>query len=339
MTRVWRNAAEAGAAARGGFALLEPGDRDELAPLLAGRARSAGAPPPARGTRPGEAPTRLPGRGQDYAQSRAYQVGDDLRDMHWALLARTGKPYVRVHEQEQALSWHGLLDAHGAMLFGTRVRTKAAQAARAVLAGAARQLARWPQSRLELSLWAAQGLRTEGFGHGAAALQRMAAWLGAQRIEPPALDPGSDGAAGVPAFARGADRSRADFEAWLLGLQGTQVAPAHVLLCSDFAWLDTRAGAALGELATRARVAALQVLDVAEAALPELPPVCFVDGAAATAGRLAAGARLRETFERASRARRERLRQALRALRIPASELCTIDSAARIQAALEELVP
>lgn len=338
MAWAWRNAADAGAAARGGFALLEPGDWRELAPLLDGRARTAGAPP--RRPRSGEASTHLPGRGQDYAQSRAYQPGDDLRDMHWALLARTGKPYVRVREQEQALAWHGLLDAHGAMLFGTRVRTKAAQAARAVLAGAAWQLARWPLSRLELSLWAPQGLRTHGFGHGVAALQRMAAWLGEQRIEPPGVNrAGSDGAPGVPAFARAAETSRAAFEAWVLGLRGARAAPTHVLLCSDFAWLEARAGAALGELATRARVAALQVRDVAEAALPELPPACFVDGAGATSGWLAAGAEVRDTFQRDSQARRERLRQSLGTLRVPASELCTIDSAARIQAALEELAP
>ncbi len=329
-----RNAGGAASATPlGGFALLEPADWSELAPLLAARPRAAAWPDPARPRRVGDAPSRQQGRGQDYAQSRAYQTGDDMRSMHWALLARTGKPYVRVHEQEQALAWHVLIDAHGSMLFGTRTRTKAAQAARAALVGAARQLARRPQARLDATLWTAQGLQARGFGAGPPALRRMAAWLAEQRIEPPAA--GSPHARPVP----GVDPSTSGFDAWCAALPRGQAAPTQLLLCSDFHGLDARAHAVLGAWAARAHVAAVEVFDPAESLLPELPPARFVDVAACATGWLAPGPAPREAFRRAAEARSWGLHQSLRARQLGTCRLCTTDSVARIRETFSDLAP
>ncbi|WP_018913288.1 DUF58 domain-containing protein [Thiomonas sp. FB-6] len=331
MVTARRNADGAQAAAPpGSFALLEPADWRELAPLLAARAQPQFEPGPARPDRAGEAPSRLAGRGQDYAQSRPYQAGDDMRFMHWALLARTGRPYVRVFEQERRLAWHALVDVHGSMLFGTRARTKAAQAARSALAGAARQVSRWPLSRVEASLWTPLGVQTRSFGSGHAAVRSLAAWLAGQRIVPPC-------AATAAQRARAAEVSRTALESWAAIMRRASVQPTQMLLCSDFDWLDARAGACLAGLADEARMAAVEVFDPAEAALPELPPARFADGTSGATGWLAPGRSAREAFAREALARRERLQRRLRALRMASVRSCTTDSAARIQALLAGL--
>ncbi len=311
--------------------MLEPGDWSELAPLLLARARATPLPSLGRQRRAGEAPSRWQGRGQDYAQSRAYQPGDDMRSMHWALLARTGKPYVRVHEQEQALAWHVLIDAHGSMLFGTRRRTKAAQAARAALVGAAWHVARWPQARLDASLWTAGGLQTRSFGVGLPALRRMAAWLAGQRIEPPSAP------AATSAHALATEPDSAAFGDWSAALLRSHAAPTQLLLCSDGHGLDASASAQLAAWAGRARVAVVEVFDPVESALPELPPARLQDAAARAIGWLAPGNTVREAFGREARLRREGLHQSLRALRIATCRLCTTESGPRMQATLSEL--
>lgn len=331
MVAARRNADGAQAAApAGSFALLEPADWRELAPLLAARAQTRLEPGPARPQRAGEAPSRLAGRGQDYAQSRPYQAGDDMRFMHWALLARTGRPYVRVFEQERRLAWHALVDLRASMLFGTRVRTKAAQAARAALAAAARQVSRWPLSRLDLSLWTPLGVQTRCFGSGHAALRGLAACLGAERIAPPRA---------VPAVqrARAAEASRTALETWALSMRRASMRPTQLLLCSDFDWLDTRAGACLAGLAQEARMIAVEVFDPAESALPDLLPARFADGASGATGWLAPGSSVREAFAREAQARSERLQRSLRALRMDSVRTGTTDSAAQIQALLAGL--
>ncbi|MDE1953681.1 MAG: DUF58 domain-containing protein [Betaproteobacteria bacterium] len=112
----------------------------------------------------------------DYAESRIYQAGDDLRGMHWQLLARMGRPHVKMRHDEHAGHWHGLVDARGTMLFGTRVRTKAQQAARAA-----------PQTSIASTLWRADDLHSRHFGRGLVAVRRLAAWLLAEPLPRPSL--------------------------------------------------------------------------------------------------------------------------------------------------------
>lgn len=75
--------------------------------------------------------SRFRGRGMDYQESRAYQAGDDVRDMDWRLTARTGKPHVKLYREERERPVVLFLDLNPGMFFGTRGMLKSGAAARA----------------------------------------------------------------------------------------------------------------------------------------------------------------------------------------------------------------
>jgi uncharacterized protein (DUF58 family) len=75
--------------------------------------------------------SRFRGRGVDYAESRVYQPGDDIRQMDWRVTARSGRPHTKLFEEEREQSVLVLIDCNPGMHFGTRVRFKSVQAARA----------------------------------------------------------------------------------------------------------------------------------------------------------------------------------------------------------------
>lgn len=106
----------------------------ELAELVALRARAAQLAAGARrrsadraaGTR--HSPFR--GRGMDYAESRAYAAGDDVRHVDWRLTARTGELHTKLFAAERERTSAVLLDTSARLQFGTRTCFKSVQAAR-----------------------------------------------------------------------------------------------------------------------------------------------------------------------------------------------------------------
>jgi uncharacterized protein (DUF58 family) len=74
--------------------------------------------------------SRFRGRGVDYAESRGYQPGDDIRQMDWRVTARTGKPHTKLFQEERERSVLLVVSCNPGMRFGTRVRFKSVQAAR-----------------------------------------------------------------------------------------------------------------------------------------------------------------------------------------------------------------
>lgn len=64
------------------------------------------------------------GRGMVFSEVRAYQYGDDVRDIDWNVTARTGSPYVKVFEEERELTVMLLVDVSGSLDFGTRHELK-----------------------------------------------------------------------------------------------------------------------------------------------------------------------------------------------------------------------
>ncbi len=108
--------------------------RVSLSELIAQRARVARmAPPPveSRAATSGQQSSRLYGRGMDYAESRVYQAGDDVRRLDWRLTARSGRLHTKLFQEEREGRLLILLDRHASMRFGTRARFKSVQAARA----------------------------------------------------------------------------------------------------------------------------------------------------------------------------------------------------------------
>ena len=103
---------------------------DELLVMRLRARRLARLPARVRGSHAATHVSRFRGRGVDYVESRAYQPGDDIRQMDWRLTARSGRPHTKVFQEEREQSILLLIDCNPSMHFGTRVRFKSVQAAR-----------------------------------------------------------------------------------------------------------------------------------------------------------------------------------------------------------------
>jgi uncharacterized protein (DUF58 family) len=75
--------------------------------------------------------SRWRGRGVDFRESRIYLPGDEIRHMDWRVTARSGKPHTKVFQEEREQGLLLVVDQNPGMRFGTRVRFKNVQAARA----------------------------------------------------------------------------------------------------------------------------------------------------------------------------------------------------------------
>lgn len=92
-----------------GFSFLP---RQPLQSLLSGRKRS-----------------RLRGRGLDFEELRNYRPGDDIRNMDWRVTNRTGRPHVRVYNEERDRPAILLVDQRLSMFFGSQAKMKSVVAA------------------------------------------------------------------------------------------------------------------------------------------------------------------------------------------------------------------
>lgn len=79
----------------------------------------------------GQALSPLRGRGMEYAESREYSLGDDARHIDWRLTARTGRAHTKLFQAERERLTLIVADTAPSLYFGTRVRFKSVQAARA----------------------------------------------------------------------------------------------------------------------------------------------------------------------------------------------------------------
>lgn len=213
------------------------------------RARSTAANPPPHlleQRQAGDVASRYRGAGLDFAESRPYQPGDDPRYFDWRVTARMGKPYTKQFREERRPAVCILLDRRSQMRFGTRVRLKAAQAARltALVAFAAMQQG-----------WAVSGV----------VLETQPYWL-----------PASTDSHAIRAFVHHAAATcppvSADDEPTLdspLALLAPQLGRGtHIYLLSDFTDLNTSCEPHLLQLLQHHPLFAVHVLDTAECELP-----------------------------------------------------------------------
>lgn len=82
-----------------------------------------------KSSRSGQHLSRLLSRGMEFAESRRYLAGDDVRNMDWRVTARTGKPHMKLfaaEKERQVLLW---VDMRTPMFFATKGVFKSVQAA------------------------------------------------------------------------------------------------------------------------------------------------------------------------------------------------------------------
>lgn len=95
-----------------------------LASVLARRRRRA------RTQLSGAAVSRRLGRGLDFAETRVYQPGDDVRMIDWRVTARTGLAHTKLFVEERERPVLFVVDYRAGMRFGTRCLFKSVLAAR-----------------------------------------------------------------------------------------------------------------------------------------------------------------------------------------------------------------
>jgi uncharacterized protein (DUF58 family) len=206
----------------------------------------------------GDWASRWLGRGLDFEESRLYSPGDDIRDMDWRTTARTGRPHLKIYREERQPTVHLVIDRGATMRFGTRRRLKVAQAARvaALLAFAAAGR----NGVIGATLWDAQDQEVPP-RHGR--LAALALIEQAAAPCPPLADPAST----EPLHH--VDR--------LAALEASLPRGAQLVVISDFSWLTDAHEPLLARLAARFEVWAIQVVDAAERALPDMGRVRFHD--------------------------------------------------------------
>lgn len=77
------------------------------------------------------------GRGMEFDEVRPYQVGDEIRNLDWRVMARTGKPYTKMFREERERSVLLFLDLNTPMFFATQ------KAFKSVIASYAAGLLAW----------------------------------------------------------------------------------------------------------------------------------------------------------------------------------------------------
>jgi len=69
------------------------------------------------------------GRGMDFSEMKQYVQGDDTRNMDWKATRRTGKPYIRVYNEERDRNVWLVVSQMNSMFFGSTQRMKSVSAA------------------------------------------------------------------------------------------------------------------------------------------------------------------------------------------------------------------
>lgn len=104
---------------------------DELVALRTeAMARLRGSQKRVRHQKSGLSSSAMLGRGLDFAEVRAYQPGDDVRNMDWNVTARTGIAHTKLFVEERELPCFLMVDMRSSMWFATRGAYKSMQAAR-----------------------------------------------------------------------------------------------------------------------------------------------------------------------------------------------------------------
>ncbi|WP_127469909.1 DUF58 domain-containing protein [Thiomicrorhabdus aquaedulcis] len=220
--------------------------------------------------RQGEQSSRFMGSGFEYADSRPYQPGDEIRRINWRLMARlggmgirgmggigrTGQAYTKLFQETRQENWLILVDHRATMQFGTRVRTKAQQAVR--VAG--------------YFAWQAQQAAIPVVGVHVAQHVSWSPTLEGYRTYLPLMELFCN-AEGAHAQSALLNESAPRLNDVLLALNSRLAQGARVMIISDFNDVDDKTTAVLAQLQYHCDVHAIWIEDQAEQTLPPLSGV------------------------------------------------------------------
>ena len=270
------------------------------------------APDPLSGTRP----SRYRARGMEYAESRAYQPGDEIRNMDWRVTARTGRPHTKLFQEERERPVMLAIDFGPSMFFGTRVAFKSVVAAHAAALVAWAALRRGdhvgavilaPEREVEI--------RAAGGRRGVLRVLRA--------LHAHAALPDAPGSGGPGRLAELLSRTRRISRTGSL-----------VVLASDFYGFDEDAETALSLLRSRCELVGAQVVDPLERQAPPPGRYAVSDGHA-IAVLDSSGRDFRERYRQSFEMRAKRVRGAFARLH---ASLLTLETDAPVEEALHAAI-
>ena len=250
------------------------------------------------------------GRGLDLAEVRAYQAGDDIRNIDWRVTARSGKPYTKLFQEERERPMLVMVDQRQPMFFGSQHCFKS------VMAGYLAALLAW--SGLQ------QGDRVGGLVFGNEQQQeirprrsRQSVLALMQLLQQYNQQLSRDSGLQFDAEQRLLDA--------LKHLRRIAKPGQSLYLISDFAGFDSEAvHKQLFQLSQHCEITALFISDPMEA---ELPPAGFYS---ISNGRqrqqLFTGGKLRRDYRQQFEARRDSLQQQLAQIGIPLIAISTSEA-------------
>lgn len=196
------------------------------------------------------------GQGLDFDEVREYAEGDDIRNMHWKVTARTNEPHLKVYREERERNVLLCVDRGPRMDFGTRGTFKSVQAAHATA------LIGWAANRMHDRVGGLlYGTETQ---HFRPTKDRRALWRLLKALTEEALPaPETDDALTIALM-------RAD--------HGTPTG-SLIFVIGDFNLSPSRFERPLGQLTQRHAVVLVAVDDPTERDLPAIGRVLFRDPA------------------------------------------------------------
>ena len=78
----------------------------------------------------GDIKSAFKGRGMEFEEIRAYNFGDDVRDIDWRVTARKEIPYTKLYAEEKDHQIYVWLDLSAPMLFGSKKELKSVSASK-----------------------------------------------------------------------------------------------------------------------------------------------------------------------------------------------------------------
>lgn len=213
------------------------------------------------GTMAGPHLSAFKGRGMEFDESRPYQPGDDVRNLDWRVMARSGRPHTKLYREERERSVLLWVDLRRPMFFATQGAFKAVVAARATA------LLAWSAAR--------HGDRVGGLIFSERGRDELRPRLGKKGVLHliRLLEAHPTGGAGGSTGKNGDGLHAATARLRRVAHPGSLV-----FLISDFRHLDERSEAQIVQLAQHSDLVLIQVHDRLERELPVSGRYRFSDG-------------------------------------------------------------